>query len=117
MDIDYRSITLYDSLNAKSNLGLFELYLGPRILVSKTAPYYPTGSILAGYNTNLSEPWVQGFNVLITAGIYYDFSGHAMTDELVRNGMSFELTYRTAKINFNGLEIPPALGIRVGFFF
>jgi len=116
MDLNYRSITLYDSLNAKSKFGMLELYFGPRLLFSKKAPYYPTFSFLAGAYMPF-ETAGMGFNILLTAGMYYDFSGHAMTDELVRNGMSFELTYRTATLSFHGMEIPPTFGGRVGFFF
>lgn len=111
LDMNYRGITFYDSSSIKHSLGLGEMYLGPRLLISKTSPFYPTASVLGGGYGNLGS--VGGLTALLSLGFYYNFTPPGTN----RNGVSVEITYRTANIIFNEFTIPPAIGIRVGIFF
>jgi hypothetical protein len=111
IDMNYRGITFYDSSETKHSLGLAEMYLGPRLLISKTSPLYPTASVLGGWCGNLGT--VGGLNALLSLGLYYNFTPPGTN----RNGVSLEITYRTANIKYNEFTIPPAIGIRLGFFF
>lgn len=110
-DVNYRGITFYDSSNVKQKFGMAEFYIGPRLLISKTSPIYPTASVLGGGYMNLVN--VGGLSAIFSVGIYYNFTPPGTN----RNGISLELTYRTAKISYNEFVVPPAYGVRVGFFF
>jgi hypothetical protein len=110
-DLNYRRVTFYDSLEVKNNCGMGEFYLGPRLQISKTSPLYPTASVLGGGYWDFGS--VGGLSALITAGIYYNFTGAGTA----RNGITIEATYHTAKININGYTIPPAFALRIGFYF
>lgn len=110
-DMNYRSISFYDSAEVKNTVGMGEMYIGPRLLISKTSPLYPTLSVLGGGYLNLDGLF--GLNALLTGGIYYNLTSVGSP----RNGLTFEVTYHLAKINFNGYSIPPAVAVRIGFFF
>lgn len=109
-ELNYRGITFYDSTDVKNKFGMAEGYIGPRFWIPKLSPIYPTMSVLGGGYTNLGS--VGGLGFLFTMGIYYNFTAAGSP----RNGCSVEFTYHTAKIKYNGYEIPPAFAIRVGFF-
>lgn len=109
-EINYRSITFYDSSEVKNKFGMAEGYIGPRFWIPKMSPFYPTLSVLGGGYTNLGS--VGGLSALFTIGFYYNFTPAGS----LRNGCSVEFTYHTAKIKYNGLSIPPAFAIRIGFY-
>ena len=111
MDLDYRHVSFYDSINERKSLGMAEMYIGPRLLISKFLPIYPTLSALAGGYYVFGN--TAGFNALLTAGVYYNFTQPTQD----RNGVSLEFTYRPVNINYGSFVIPPAWAIRIGFFF
>ncbi len=111
IDMNYRSISFYDSSDVQKKVGMGEMYIGPRLLISKTSPLYPTASVLGGGYLNLGH--VGGLSALISFGIYYNFT----EPKTPRNGCSIEITYHTAKIKYDGFTIPPAFALRIGFFF
>ena len=110
-DLDYRNVKFYDSLNTRTTLNMAEMYIGPRLLISKFLPIYPTASALIGgyyiFGNNI------GFNALLSLGMYYNFTKPGQD----RNGMGLEFTYRPVKINYNSFAIPPAFAVRIEFFF
>lgn len=110
-DMNYRGISFYDSSDTQKKFGLAEFYLGPRLLISKTSPLYPTASVLGGGYFNLNS--VGGLSAMISLGVYYNFT----EPKTPRNGCSLELTYHTAKIKFEDYVVPPAFALRIGFFF
>lgn len=111
LDLNYRSVSFSDTTDTHRKFGVAELYLGPRLMISKTSPIYPTLSVLGGWYGNLGS--ISGLNALLSAGIYYNFTPPGTS----RNGISLEVTYRTAKQTYNEFTIPPAFAIRIGIFF
>lgn len=110
-DLNYRSISFYDSSDVQKKVAMGEMYIGPRLLISKTSPLYPTASVLGGGYLNFGP--VGGLSALISFGIYYNFT----EPKTPRNGCSIEITYHTARIKYDGYSIPPAFALRIGFFF
>lgn len=110
-DIAYRYIQLNDYAVTKTNLNILEMYLGPRLMISKTSPYYPTASILGGghyiFGNNI------GFDILASVGMYFNLTKPGE----FRNGISLEAIYRPLTMNYNAYEVPANFGIRIGFFF
>jgi len=110
-DIAYRYVQLYDYAVTKTNLNILDMYLGPRLLISKTSPYYPTASILGGghyiFGNNL------GFDIVASVGMYFNLTKPGE----FRNGISLEAMYRPLTMNYNGYEVPANFGVRIGFFF
>lgn len=111
IDMNYRNISFYDSNDVQKKVAIGEMYIGPRLLISKTSPLYPTASVLGGGYLNLGP--VGGLSALVSLGIYYNFT----EPKTPRNGCSVEITYHTARIKYNGYTIPPAFALRIGFFF
>lgn len=109
--VAYRYVQLYDYAATKTNLNIFEMYLGPRLLISKISPFYPTASVLGGGHYIFGSS--AGFDVLATLGIYYNLTPPGEP----RNGISLEATYRLLTMTYSNYEIPAAFGVRIGFFF
>jgi len=115
IDMNYRKVDYYpyDSLNANSKVsfGMAELFTGPRLLISKTSPLYPTMSLLGGAYYNFQGS--AGFNAIASLGIYYNLTQPGTK----RNGISLEIIYRPVTCKIDTYEVPSSLGIRIGFFF
>lgn len=115
--MNYRKVDYYtyDSLNANSKVsfGMAELLTGPRLLISKTSPLYPTMSLLGGAFYNFKRKGSAGFDAIATLGIYYNLTPPGTK----RNGISFEIIYRPVTCRIDSYEVPSSLGLRIGFFF
>jgi hypothetical protein len=115
VDVDYRKVDYYtyDTLNANSKVsfGMAELLTGPRLMISKTSPLYPTLSLLGGAYYNFKGS--AGFDAIATLGIYYNLTPPGTK----RNGISFEFVYRPVSCKIDNYEIPSSLGFKIGFFF
>lgn len=115
LDANYRKVDFfpYDSLNAnkKISFGMAELLVGPRLMISKTSPLYPTLSLLGGAYYNFKHS--AGFDAIASLGIYYNLTPPGTK----RNGLSLELIYRPVSCKIDNYEVPSSMGVRIGFFF
>lgn len=115
IDMNYRKVDFnpYDSLNANSKaaFGMAELLTGPRVMISKTSPFYPTLSLLGGAYYNFKGS--AGFDAIAALGFYYNLTPPGTK----RNGISLEIIYRPVECKIDKYTVPSSLGLRVGFFF